>query len=132
MWRPLEEDWRKTPGRVSLRRQVRYSGYLQRQSMEIERRRSNENLSIPEGIDYEDIRGLSAEVREKLAIVRPVDRWAGLKNSGNDPCGGFAPDGAPEKTPVSTGRLKHSIRGFPDAVHDEIHTAWRESRIANA
>lgn len=52
--------------------QVRYSGYLERQRMEIERRRSNENLEIPSEIDYGEIRGLSAEVREKLSNVRPA------------------------------------------------------------
>lgn len=51
---------------------VRYSGYLDRQNMEIERRRNNESLEIPESTNYDDIRGLSSEVREKLARVCPA------------------------------------------------------------
>jgi tRNA uridine 5-carboxymethylaminomethyl modification enzyme len=50
---------------------VKYSGYLQRQAQEIERARRNENRQIPAGIDYAAIRGLSAEVLEKLAQARP-------------------------------------------------------------
>jgi tRNA uridine 5-carboxymethylaminomethyl modification enzyme len=52
--------------------QVRYSGYLDRQSQEIERRRKNETLEISTGLDYSAIKGLSAEVTEKLARVRPA------------------------------------------------------------
>ncbi|HKJ17368.1 MAG TPA: tRNA uridine-5-carboxymethylaminomethyl(34) synthesis enzyme MnmG [Xanthomonadales bacterium] len=52
--------------------QIRYSGYLQRQTMEIERRRNNENLEIPEDTDFGEIRGLSAEVQEKLTKIRPA------------------------------------------------------------
>ncbi len=52
--------------------QIRYSGYLQRQNMEIERRRNNESRRIPEGLDFTEIRGLSAEVQEKLSKIRPA------------------------------------------------------------
>lgn len=51
--------------------EVRYSGYLERQKQDIERRRNNENMSIPEGFDYSRIRGLSSEVREKLERAVP-------------------------------------------------------------
>jgi tRNA uridine 5-carboxymethylaminomethyl modification enzyme len=51
--------------------QVRYAGYLDRQKDDIERRRRHENLSIAEDFDYELVRGLSAEVREKLKRTRP-------------------------------------------------------------
>lgn len=51
--------------------EVRYSGYLERQKQDIERRRNNENMSIPKGFDYSRIRGLSSEVREKLERAVP-------------------------------------------------------------
>ncbi len=51
--------------------QVRYDGYLRRQAEEIERQRRNEHLPLPEGLDYAQVRGLSAEAVEKLARVRP-------------------------------------------------------------
>jgi len=51
--------------------ETKYSGYLQRQREEIARARRNEATAIPEGFDYARVRGLSAEVRQKLERVRP-------------------------------------------------------------
>ena len=51
--------------------QARYSGYLQRQDVEVERNRRHEGTAIPPDFDYAAVRGLSAEVREKLERVRP-------------------------------------------------------------
>jgi len=51
--------------------QERYAGYLGRQREEIERRRRHEDTAIEEGFDYQRVRGLSAEAREKLERVRP-------------------------------------------------------------
>jgi len=51
--------------------QIKYAGYIQRQHGEIERSRRNEDLSIPEELDYRDVVGLSTEVREKLGRQRP-------------------------------------------------------------
>jgi tRNA uridine 5-carboxymethylaminomethyl modification enzyme len=51
--------------------QVRYAGYLDRQKDDIDRRKRHENLSIAKDFDYELVRGLSTEVREKLKQVRP-------------------------------------------------------------
>ena len=51
--------------------QVRYAGYIDRQQMEIERARANEAVKLPETFDYEKVRGLSSEVREKLIRAKP-------------------------------------------------------------
>ena len=50
---------------------VKYSGYLQRQHDEIARQQRHETAVIPAGFDYAGVRGLSAEVRQKLERVRP-------------------------------------------------------------
>lgn len=50
---------------------VKYAGYLDRQREEIERQQRHEGTSIPEGFDYAGVRGLSAEVQQKLERVRP-------------------------------------------------------------
>ena len=50
---------------------VKYAGYLDRQREEIERARRNEDTAIPDAFDYAGVRGLSAEVAQKLARVRP-------------------------------------------------------------
>ena len=51
--------------------QVKYSGYLHRQSEEIERNRRNEGKAIPTDFDYASVRGLSAELGEKLEQLKP-------------------------------------------------------------
>lgn len=50
---------------------VKYAGYLDRQRDEIERQQRNEGTPIPQGFDYAVVRGLSAEVQQKLERVRP-------------------------------------------------------------
>ncbi|MBS3746052.1 MAG: tRNA uridine-5-carboxymethylaminomethyl(34) synthesis enzyme MnmG [Wenzhouxiangellaceae bacterium] len=51
---------------------IRYAGYLDRQRVEIERARNAEHMPIPEDFDFSRVRGLSAEVLEKLQRQRPV------------------------------------------------------------
>ncbi len=51
--------------------QAKYSGYLKRQSEEIERQQRNEDLRLPENIDYGAVRGLSNEACQRLRDVRP-------------------------------------------------------------
>ncbi|WP_447940959.1 tRNA uridine-5-carboxymethylaminomethyl(34) synthesis enzyme MnmG [Pseudoxanthomonas mexicana] len=50
---------------------VKYAGYLDRQRDEIERQQRNESTPIPAGFDFASVRGLSAEVRQKLDRVQP-------------------------------------------------------------
>jgi tRNA uridine 5-carboxymethylaminomethyl modification enzyme len=51
--------------------QVKYAGYIDRQQAEIERQRRNESVSLPDDLDYGNVRGLSSEVREKFLRHRP-------------------------------------------------------------
>ena len=51
--------------------QAKYSGYLKRQSDEIDRHRRHEELRLPADIDYGQVSGLSNEVRQCLSNVRP-------------------------------------------------------------
>ena len=51
--------------------QAKYSGYLQRQSDEIDRRHRHEELRLPADIDYTLVGGLSNEARQRLCDVRP-------------------------------------------------------------
>ena len=50
---------------------VKYEGYISRQKEEIEKTLRNETMRIPEDINYEEVRGLSFEVREKLKEAKP-------------------------------------------------------------
>ncbi len=51
--------------------QAKYAGYLQRQQEEIDRARRHEKMQISDIMDYKQVRGLSAEVRQKLTDHRP-------------------------------------------------------------
>lgn len=66
--------------------QAQYDGYLQRQRQEIDRFSEMERTSIPQSIDYERIKSLSSEAREKLGRIRPrslgqASRIAGVSRS---------------------------------------------------
>ncbi|QKT03612.1 tRNA uridine-5-carboxymethylaminomethyl(34) synthesis enzyme MnmG [Ectothiorhodospiraceae bacterium 2226] len=52
--------------------QAKYAGYIERQHDEIARQRRHDDLALPADLDYAAVRGLSAEVREKLAHQRPA------------------------------------------------------------
>jgi tRNA uridine 5-carboxymethylaminomethyl modification enzyme len=51
--------------------QVKYEGYIKRQLEEIEKYRKNENTLLPQDMDYDSIKALSAEVRQKLNLHMP-------------------------------------------------------------
>ena len=51
--------------------QVKYAGYIDRQSDEIERLRRYENTLLPKDFDYETVEGLSNEVKQKLLEAKP-------------------------------------------------------------
>lgn len=50
---------------------AQYAVYLERQKADIEAVRRDENLQIPEWIDYAEIIGLSGEMRQKLEQLQP-------------------------------------------------------------
>ncbi|MBT8130874.1 MAG: tRNA uridine-5-carboxymethylaminomethyl(34) synthesis enzyme MnmG [Gammaproteobacteria bacterium] len=51
--------------------ETRYAGYIARQNTEISKQRRHDEQRIPATVDYAVVRGLSNEVRQKLADVRP-------------------------------------------------------------
>ncbi|WP_420814629.1 tRNA uridine-5-carboxymethylaminomethyl(34) synthesis enzyme MnmG [Oceanicoccus sagamiensis] len=51
--------------------QIKYSGYIDRQSEEIDRLRRYENTILPVDFDYHGVEGLSNEVKQKLSDARP-------------------------------------------------------------
>ncbi len=51
--------------------QARYHGYIERQHAEIARSVAHQETPLPADLDYSQVRGLSAEVCEKLSTRRP-------------------------------------------------------------
>ncbi len=87
---PSGEDWAdddvlagEIGGQVEIA--TKYSGYIRRQESEIARNRRNEELSLPDDLDYDNVRGLSNEVRQKLKIVRPASLGQASRISGVTP-----------------------------------------------
>lgn len=56
---------------VLVENQIKYAGYIKRQLDEIEKYRQNENTALPEDMEYDLIKALSAEVRQKLQLHKP-------------------------------------------------------------
>jgi tRNA uridine 5-carboxymethylaminomethyl modification enzyme len=52
--------------------QARYHGYIERQHAEIAKSMAHQMMPLPDDLDYAQVRGLSAEVREKLSARRPA------------------------------------------------------------
>jgi tRNA uridine 5-carboxymethylaminomethyl modification enzyme len=75
-WSDLEAIWPQIAAwapaaREQIEVDAAYSGYLDRQTAEVEAFRRDEGLSLPADLDYAAIPGLSNEARQKLTAVRP-------------------------------------------------------------
>jgi tRNA uridine 5-carboxymethylaminomethyl modification enzyme len=68
-WR--DDDQLSEQVKLQVEVQAKYSGYLKRQSDEIDRHRRHEEMRLPADIDYAEVSGLSNEARQCLAAVRP-------------------------------------------------------------
>ncbi|MBE9559104.1 MAG: tRNA uridine-5-carboxymethylaminomethyl(34) synthesis enzyme MnmG [Proteobacteria bacterium] len=62
-----------------------YASYLERQERDIDAFRRDEQLTLPKGLDYETIGGLSNEARQKLTSARPETLGAASRISGVTP-----------------------------------------------
>ena len=64
---------------------IKYAGYIARQQNEVARLESHETTRIPELFDYDHVRGLSFEVRQKLREHRPETIGQASRISGVTP-----------------------------------------------
>jgi len=65
--------------------QAKYEGYIERQRDEVARRAAAESQGLPAELDYRDVRGLSAEVQQKLNHHRPETLGQAARISGITP-----------------------------------------------
>ena len=70
------------PVRDEVELDVKYEGYLRRQESEAEAFSRREAMAIPADMDYDAIKGLSSESREKLKFVRPASIGQAQRISG--------------------------------------------------
>ncbi|MFH1675043.1 MAG: tRNA uridine-5-carboxymethylaminomethyl(34) synthesis enzyme MnmG [Pseudomonadota bacterium] len=65
--------------------QIKYEGYIKRQSEQVERFKKLEHTIISEDFDYSKVPSLSNEVKEKLAAIRPTSIGQASRISGITP-----------------------------------------------
>ncbi|HAO92703.1 MAG: tRNA uridine-5-carboxymethylaminomethyl(34) synthesis enzyme MnmG [Deltaproteobacteria bacterium GWC2_56_8] len=65
--------------------EVKYEGYIKRQNEETGRFKKIEGIRIPQGIIFEEVSGLSSEIREKLRKTRPESIGQASRISGVTP-----------------------------------------------
>jgi tRNA uridine 5-carboxymethylaminomethyl modification enzyme len=65
--------------------QLKYSGYIARQQLEIERQERHETMPLPDDLDYGSVQGLSIEVKQKLTMHRPQTLGQASRISGVTP-----------------------------------------------
>ena len=64
---------------------LKYEGYINLENEQVERFRKLENKKLPDTIDYEEIKGLRLEARQKLNKVRPLSVGQASRISGVSP-----------------------------------------------
>ena len=65
--------------------QIKYQGYIDRQSEQVDRFRKLESVALPEDLAYGDLSGLSNEVIEKLSRIQPRSLGQASRISGITP-----------------------------------------------
>ena len=65
--------------------EIKYSGYISRQVLQVEQFKKLEKKLIPEDIDYNDVPSLRIEARQKLIRFRPASIGQASRISGVSP-----------------------------------------------
>lgn len=64
---------------------IKYEGYINKQSQQVERFNKMEQKKLPADLDYHTIQGLSKEARQKLSGIRPASLGQASRISGVSP-----------------------------------------------
>ena len=65
--------------------EVKFEGYLKQEQEDIENFKKQENMLIPKNIDYNELKGLRIEARQKLTSIRPTSIGQASRISGVSP-----------------------------------------------
>jgi tRNA uridine 5-carboxymethylaminomethyl modification enzyme len=83
IWDKIPVASRKEEEQIEI--EAHYSGYIEKQNADIIAFRKDENLLIPENIDYSKMSGLSNEVKSKFKIIKPKTMGQALRIDGITP-----------------------------------------------
>ncbi len=64
---------------------IKYEGYIKKQEMEAEKMLSLENKKIPSTINYQEIKNIASEARQKLEEIKPLTLGQASRISGVNP-----------------------------------------------
>ena len=65
--------------------QIKYEGYISKTNKEVEKMLKLESKQIPEDIDYDKVKNIASEARQKLKLVRPKNIGQASRISGVNP-----------------------------------------------
>ena len=65
--------------------QAKYAGYIERQNLQVQRLVQQENVKLPEDLNYASVVGLSNEAKQKLMEIRPLTIGQAARISGITP-----------------------------------------------
>lgn len=65
--------------------EVKYEGYLNQEKEDIKRFKEQENLLIPQNVNYSELKGLRIEARQKLDKIKPISIGQASRISGVSP-----------------------------------------------
>lgn len=82
-WAAEEELDEKVKEQVEI--QIKYAGYIERQTREVRRQQYYENLRLPQSMSYAEVSALSIEVRQKLDKQKPETLGQASRISGVTP-----------------------------------------------
>ncbi len=85
---PLLPNWvnNLTPALLTLiATNTKYSGYIEREQLQVERLSRHQQMNIPESIDYLSMKAISFEARQKLDKIRPETIGQASRISGVSP-----------------------------------------------
>ena len=57
--------------RLQVETQIKYEGYIKKQMIQIDQFKKLENKKLSQDIDYNEIKGLSNEAKQKLNNIKP-------------------------------------------------------------
>lgn len=69
--RGLSLDGLSNRALLCIHAEIKYEGYIRKELLEVEKAQTYQNLELPENLDYSKVSGLTKEVQDKLAKLRP-------------------------------------------------------------
>ena len=87
IWPEIPYKSREIDEQIEIR--AHYRGYLTKQEADILAFKRDENLKIPEGVNYDSLSGLSNEVKSKFKRIRPKTMGQALRIDGITPAAAY-------------------------------------------